>query len=89
MQHINGRRHRKFAVDDSNFAALDSILSRVRRHTKDEAEQEKRMWAARSAAEDDEDGDDEDEDASMLPTTVVGSDDDVRGGEWVDDGEEV
>ena len=75
-------------MDDSNFAALDSILSRVRRRTKGEAEQEKRMWATRSAAEYDEDEDDEDEDTSMLPT-VVGSYDDVRWGDWVDDGEEV
>ena len=76
-------------MDDSNFAALDSILSRVRRRTKDEAEEERREWAARCAAECDEDDEDDDEDANMLPTTIVGSDDDVRWGEWVEDGEEL
>ena len=84
-QHINGRRHRKYAVDDSHFSGLDSLLSRVRRRTKGEAEQEKRRWAAKY----DDDDEDEDEDANMLPVMVVGSDDDVRWGEWVEDGEEL
>lgn len=76
-------------MDDSNFTALDAILSRVRRRTRDEAEEERHRWAARCAdAEDDED-EDEDEEPRMLPTTIVGSDDDVRWGEWVEDGEEL
>ncbi|KAJ3556174.1 hypothetical protein NM688_g2173 [Phlebia brevispora] len=35
-EHVNGRRHRKFAADDANFASLDSILARVKRRTLDE-----------------------------------------------------
>ena len=71
-------------MDDSHFSGLDSLLSRVRRRTKGEAEQEKRRWAAKY-----DDDDEEDEDANMLPVMVVGSDDDVRWGEWVEDGEEL
>ncbi|KAL4248458.1 DNA Replication Regulatory Kinase Subunit [Abortiporus biennis] len=34
--HIAGRRHRKFAAEDANFAQLDFLLDRVRRRTKEE-----------------------------------------------------
>jgi regulatory subunit for Cdc7p protein kinase len=42
LQHIRGRKHRKFAQDDSNFLQLDFLLSRVRRRTFQEVEDEKR-----------------------------------------------
>lgn len=43
-QHIIGRRHRKFASDDSNFAALDGVLSKVRRRTLQEVAAERQAW---------------------------------------------
>ncbi|KZT63759.1 hypothetical protein DAEQUDRAFT_679798 [Daedalea quercina L-15889] len=87
-QHINGRRHRKYAMDESNFHALDTILSRVRRRTRAEVEEEKREWAMRYTTTH-SDFDDVDEDATMLPTVAASSDDDVRWNDWVDDGEEL
>ena len=75
-------------MDDSNFQALDTILSRVRRRTKAEVEEEKREWAMRYTAAH-SDFDDTDEDATMLPAVAASSDDDVRWDDWVEDGEEL
>ncbi|KAJ7262308.1 Dfp1/Him1, central region-domain-containing protein [Mycena haematopus] len=44
-QHITGRKHRKFAVDDSNFLQLDDILGRVKRRTVEEVKREESEWA--------------------------------------------
>lgn len=35
---MQGRKHRKFAVDDSHYVELDALLDRVRRRTVEEAE---------------------------------------------------
>lgn len=35
---MQGRKHRKFAADDSHYVELDAILDRVRRRTVEEAE---------------------------------------------------
>ncbi|KLO16449.1 hypothetical protein SCHPADRAFT_919902 [Schizopora paradoxa] len=37
-EHINSRKHRKFALADGNFAELDCVLARVRRQTREEIE---------------------------------------------------
>lgn len=63
MQHIRGRRHRKFATDDSNFLQLDFLLGRVRRRTLQEVEDEKREWEARRQRSGSTDPEDEGEDA--------------------------
>jgi hypothetical protein len=35
---VQGRKHRKFAADDSHYVELDALLDRVRRRTVEEAE---------------------------------------------------
>jgi hypothetical protein len=35
---VEGRKHRKFAADDSHYVELDALLDRVRRRTVGEAE---------------------------------------------------
>lgn len=35
---MQGRKHRKFAADDSHYVELDALLDRVRRRTVEEAE---------------------------------------------------
>ena len=35
---MRGRKHRKFAADDSHYVDLDALLNRVRRRTVEEAE---------------------------------------------------
>jgi len=35
---VQGRKHRKFAADDSHYVELDALLNRVRRRTVEEAE---------------------------------------------------
>ncbi|KAL1743058.1 Dfp1/Him1, central region-domain-containing protein [Schizophyllum fasciatum] len=45
--HIKTRSHRKFAENPENYLALDDVLSRVKRRTRQEAEEEERMWQAR------------------------------------------
>lgn len=47
MQHIIGRKHRKFAADDANFLQLDFVLARVQRRTLEEVEAENRNREAR------------------------------------------
>jgi len=37
-EHVQGRKHRKFAADDSHYVELDALLDRVRRRTVEEAE---------------------------------------------------
>lgn len=34
---MQGRKHRKFAADDSHYVELDALLDRVRRRTVEEA----------------------------------------------------
>ncbi|CCM00409.1 uncharacterized protein FIBRA_02439 [Fibroporia radiculosa] len=77
-QHINGRRHRKFAIDDSNFVSLDYVLERVRRRTLSEVEEERRLWYSKIAQSK---GQKNAEDAAFSPH------DDVRWDEWVDGSE--
>ncbi|KAL6310492.1 Dfp1/Him1, central region-domain-containing protein [Sparassis latifolia] len=82
IEHINTRRHRKFAVDDSNFVQLDYVLERVKRRTIEEVAEENRLWSSRLNSRE---GDDGDEDAEMMlpmPDAVMGED--VRWDEWVD-----
>lgn len=58
MQHIAGRKHRKFAVDDANFLQLDYILARVKRRTVEEVKQEESDWKLKCSeprSSDDED----------------------------------
>lgn len=65
LQHIHGRKHRKFAADDSNFLQLDFLLGRVRRRTMQEVEDEERDWEERrqrSGCNSDSEQEDEDED---------------------------
>jgi len=38
LQHVRGRKHRKFAADDSHYVELDALLDRVRRRTVEEVE---------------------------------------------------
>ncbi|KAI4517373.1 hypothetical protein K525DRAFT_260798 [Schizophyllum commune Loenen D] len=47
--HVKTRAHRKFAENPTNYVALDDVLSRVRRRTVYEVEEEERMWEARRA----------------------------------------
>lgn len=46
-QHVQSRKHRKFAENDANFLQLDFLLSRVRRRTVREVEDERREQEAR------------------------------------------
>jgi regulatory subunit for Cdc7p protein kinase len=59
-QHIVGRKHRKFAVDDGNFLQLDYVLGRVKRRTVEEVEQEEveweNKWLESSGSDDNEEG---------------------------------
>ncbi|OCH93116.1 hypothetical protein OBBRIDRAFT_772163 [Obba rivulosa] len=85
-EHIEGRRHKKFASDDRNFDALDQVLDRVRRRTKVEVEEENREWLSgaycsspiQQPASDDE---------QMMPTPTQDAmfGDDVQWDEWVED----
>ncbi|KAH7922365.1 hypothetical protein BV22DRAFT_1106658 [Leucogyrophana mollusca] len=43
--HIRERKHRKFAMDDSNYLQLDFVLNRVQRRTREELEEQQRNWA--------------------------------------------
>ncbi|EPQ57429.1 hypothetical protein GLOTRDRAFT_74212 [Gloeophyllum trabeum ATCC 11539] len=42
-EHIKGRKHQKFAMNDDNFYQLDRVLSRVRRRTLQEVEEQRAM----------------------------------------------
>ncbi|KAJ7502751.1 Dfp1/Him1, central region-domain-containing protein [Mycena galericulata] len=74
-KHIAGRKHRKFAVDDSNFLQLDYILARVKRRTVEEVKQEELDWTLKCSEP--RSGDDEDD-------TAAGSDYDMFDGALVD-----
>lgn len=65
-QHIVGRKHRKFAVDDSNFLQLDFVLARVQRRTTAQVEEENQIREARRCGYD-EDGDEHTPDDPFLP----------------------
>ncbi|KAF9244854.1 Dfp1/Him1, central region-domain-containing protein [Melanogaster broomeanus] len=45
--HIRDRKHRKFAMDDSNYLHLDLVLNRVQRRTRQEYEEEEQYYSAR------------------------------------------
>lgn len=47
FQHVIGRKHRKFAIDDANFFQLDFVLARVERRTKEDVLQEQMQRDAR------------------------------------------
>lgn len=47
LQHIAGRKHKKFAADDANFLQLDCVLARVQRRTLREVEEEQKKREAR------------------------------------------
>ncbi|KAF7376027.1 DBF4-type domain-containing protein [Mycena sanguinolenta] len=64
-QHIAGRKHRKFAVDDNNFLQLDLILDRVKRRTIEEVKQEEAEWERKCS---ELDGSDEEEEAHFQDT---------------------
>lgn len=73
IQHITGKRHRKFAEDDSNFAQLDFVLSRVRRRTVEEANAERNRSFSMADPEDD----------TRQSSDYVA--DEVQWDEWVED----
>ncbi|KZT11084.1 uncharacterized protein LAESUDRAFT_741371 [Laetiporus sulphureus 93-53] len=80
--HIEGRRHRKFALDDANFAALDFVLARVGRRTREEVATEKEGWAKRFA------GEEEQEEEAASPSHDAADEHDIQWDEWDDDDEE-
>ncbi|KIJ18843.1 hypothetical protein PAXINDRAFT_109208 [Paxillus involutus ATCC 200175] len=45
--HIRDRKHRKFAIDDSNYLHLDFVLNRVQRRTRQEYEEQEQQYSAR------------------------------------------
>ncbi|KZT19906.1 hypothetical protein NEOLEDRAFT_1101614 [Neolentinus lepideus HHB14362 ss-1] len=54
-EHVKGRRHQKFAMNDDNFYQLDRVLSRVRRRTLREVEEMKVLREQQQHARYDED----------------------------------
>ncbi|CDO76723.1 hypothetical protein BN946_scf184796.g17 [Trametes cinnabarina] len=93
-EHIVSRKHRKFATDDAHFAALDRVLSRVRRRTVEEVEEENALFIEDALAEAQEQ---EQANALAMASEGAGSEalmqqvgytpagtDDVRWDEWVD-----
>ncbi|KAJ7647471.1 hypothetical protein FB45DRAFT_893546 [Roridomyces roridus] len=68
-EHIAGRRHRKFAMDDSNFLQLDYILARVKRRTVQETQEEESEWRHKCAQP--RSGDDDDDDTLMFSGAFV------------------
>ncbi|KAI0686363.1 Dfp1/Him1, central region-domain-containing protein [Cytidiella melzeri] len=80
QEHIESKRHRKFADDDANFANLDHVLSRVRRRTVEEVRAERRDWGIPTGQDsDNDDAEGEDEDSFMAPDV----DFDVPWDEWM------
>ncbi|KAI0633400.1 Dfp1/Him1, central region-domain-containing protein [Trametes polyzona] len=94
--HIVSKKHRKFAMEDKPFEALDRVLSRVRRRTVQEVEEENARFIAEALAEAQEEDlqaqalamSSEGEDSETLMQHVGGpsAGDDVRWDEWVDAG---
>ncbi|KAI0081857.1 hypothetical protein K474DRAFT_1655724 [Panus rudis PR-1116 ss-1] len=74
--HANSRRHRKYAMDDSNFIQLDHVLSRVRRRTKQEVSAERAGWDALQQLETPRE--------RSAGRRSSGAGDDIRWEEWVD-----
>lgn len=60
LQHIAGRKHRKFALDGGNFVQLDYVLASVKRLTVEESRRNQMDWE-RSCAEHHSDDEYEDE----------------------------
>ncbi|EMD37478.1 hypothetical protein CERSUDRAFT_105452 [Gelatoporia subvermispora B] len=87
-EHIEGKRHRKFATDDRNFEALDRVLARVRRRTKAEVEQQQRARECMYGSPLEDAPVSDDDEMMMMPTptqdAMIG--DDVQWDEWVEDG---
>ncbi|KAI0674990.1 Dfp1/Him1, central region-domain-containing protein [Trametes maxima] len=93
--HIATKKHRKFAADDTHFDALDHVLSRVRRRTVQEVQEENARFVEEALAEVHEReqaqalamAGSEGEDSETL-MQQIGSDsafgDDVHWDEWVD-----
>ncbi|KAF8210085.1 Dfp1/Him1, central region-domain-containing protein [Mycena galopus ATCC 62051] len=79
-QHIAGRKHRKFAVDDANFLQLDYTLARVKRRTVEEVEQKESDWVRKCSELHDSD---EEEEAAHLHDTPS-SDHEMFDETWVD-----
>jgi regulatory subunit for Cdc7p protein kinase len=44
IQHVQSKKHRKFATDPANFLQLDTVLARVRRRTLAETAAERAQW---------------------------------------------
>ncbi|TCD62599.1 hypothetical protein EIP91_006645 [Steccherinum ochraceum] len=88
--HVTGRRHRKFAMDDSNFLALDYVLDRVKRRTVEEVQAERRSWQSGWEEEAEEADYDEDADVKVEPQEDSIADD-FQWDDWVaaDDTEDV
>lgn len=74
--HINGRRHRKFAMDDANFVQLDYVLSRVKRRTLAEVSAERMPG--------NEDHERDDDETTKRHEGQVDPGDDVQWDDWVD-----
>ncbi|TFK94614.1 hypothetical protein K466DRAFT_560990 [Polyporus arcularius HHB13444] len=80
--HIVGRKHRKFAMDDNNFKHLDAVLSRVKRRTVEEVEEANERFLAEALAVSSSTAD---VDEHMLPQPEDEDiADDVHWDEWVD-----
>ncbi|KAH9855201.1 Dfp1/Him1, central region-domain-containing protein [Lenzites betulinus] len=89
--HIGTKKHRKYAMDDSHFVHLDRVLSRVRRRTIEEVEEENEQFLAEVEAEAQaqalaisSEGEDSETLMQHVGDETIG--DDVRWDEWVDAG---
>ncbi|KAF7793795.1 hypothetical protein EIP86_004916 [Pleurotus ostreatoroseus] len=78
-EHVRSRKHRKFAMDDANFANLDTILARVKRRTLEEAADAQSFYTASSAPVEPVQEPVEDEDALM----------ELRVQDWLDSDDEL
>jgi len=76
--HIRGRKHRKFAQDDSNFLQLDFLLGRIRRKTIQEVEDEKMGWEKRRQRTGSDSGEDDDADDRFLLQSPQDMDETLR-----------
>ncbi|OBZ68327.1 Hsk1-interacting molecule 1, partial [Grifola frondosa] len=90
QEHVNGRRHQKFAANNVNFAQLDYILSRVRRRTLAEVAEEEKLRESARIQDSMQQPDELDlflqssEDNMMLPAHDAAVSEDVQWDEWVD-----
>lgn len=74
-QHVACKKHRKFALDDSNYRQLDIVLARVRRRTREEAEAAHAQYRVLEEDIEAEDGD-------VYPTKDPES---IQWEDWVED----